>query len=131
MNIKNLLAASVLCFSFLSCSLDGNDDNCYIEIYGEFSAVTAPATATVNTPVNIETKVKIVNDCGDFKRFSESNSFPKIIKPVIDYRGCECVTKAETVTEVYTITFEEAGEYQLRFPSGSGSYISKNIIVTE
>jgi hypothetical protein len=131
MSIKKILLASTLFFSLMSCSLDGEDDNCFIEIYGEFSAVTAPQTATVNTPVAIETKVKILNDCGDFTRFTETSSFPKVIQPIIAYRGCECLTEATNVTEVYTITFSQPGEYQLRFPSGSGNYISKNITVTE
>ncbi len=115
-----------------ACSLDSGQNECFVSIKSTALTVTGPETTTVNVPITFNVKFGVINNCGEFNRFMETTSFPKIITAIVDYDGCECAnTPNGSDTKPYVFTATTAGTYELKFWKDTSSYITKTITVTE
>lgn len=130
-----LLIVTLSTLLIAGCSFDDDgDDNCYYQGYASISDVAGPETVAVGEPAVFDIDFVVLSDCGDFFRFQVSNpsvSGFRTVSPVVAYTGCQCAEVARTETEQFTFQVEEAGEYELRFPTSNTTYITKTITVTE
>jgi len=115
-----------------ACSVDDDENYCFSSIFVEPTGVTGPTTTTVNVPITFNVSFKPFNKCGKFNDFSETNTFPKEIKILVDYEGCQCASTDATLTEPYVFTATTSGEYVLKFlTSKPAEPIVKTITVTQ
>ena len=114
-----------------SCSVDDNEDYCFFSAYTATSSVAGPTTTTVNVPITLTVGFIPLTSCGAFKTFSEGTTFPKSIKVLADYTGCNCpATKTETKVP-YIFTATTPGEYVLNFATATDIPKTITITVTE
>jgi hypothetical protein len=126
------IGSLILISMIAACSLDSSDPECFFSVKSTITAVTGPETTTVNVPITLNAKFGVLNDCGEFNRFMETTTFPKIITAIVDYDGCECTnTPNGSDTKPYVFTAATAGTYELKFWKDTSSYITKTITVTE
>ncbi len=115
-----------------ACSVDDNDNYCFSSRYTEPKSVSGPETTTVNTPITLNVSYVPLGTCGQFNRFTETDTFPKEIKLLVDYLGCDCPPTEEVSIEPYTFTATTAGVYELKFLTADANKpITKTITVTE
>lgn len=113
-----------------SVSDDSNSNYCFRSVYTATTGISGPSATTVNTPITLEVKYTPLGTCGKFNRFDETTSFPKDIKILVDYEGCECPPTDVAVTLPYTFTASTPGTYVLNFLTGTDIPVSKTITVT-
>ncbi|WP_294821321.1 hypothetical protein [uncultured Flavobacterium sp.] len=114
-----------------ACSIDNGPETCFVNVQMPTTAVTGPETTTVNTPVTFNVTFKVMNDCGVFNRFLETNGYPKQIVAFVDYPGCDCnTTDTATETKPYTFRATMPGTYELKFVVNTNVFITKTITVT-
>lgn len=115
-----------------ACSVDNNEDNyCFQSRYTAATGVTGPDQTTVNTPITIQVKYRPLGICGKFNKFDETTSFPKDIKILVDYDGCDCPLGEEDEIEPYTFTATTPGTYVLNFLTADSSKpVTKTVTVT-
>lgn len=114
-----------------ACSVDSNQDNyCFQSRYTATKSVSGPDQTTVNTPITIEVKYRPLGICGKFNKFEETTSFPKDIKILVDYEGCDCPLGETDKTQPYTFTATTPGTYVLNFLTATTIPVSKTITVT-
>lgn len=116
-----------------ACSMDDGEDYCFQSSYTGVTGVTGPTTTTVNTPITLNVSYVPLGSCGVFNRFTETTTFPKDIKVLVDYEGCTCPPTEKLSMEPYVFTATTPGEYVLNFLTGSeiNPKITKTITVTE
>ena len=114
-----------------ACSVDNNDNYCFSSSFIAPKAVTGPDTTTINTPIVINVSYIPLGTCGKFNKFNETATFPKEIRILLDYNGCNCPATDKVSTEPYTFTATTAGTYELRFITATNTPIVKTITVTE
>lgn len=138
-SLKLKLFALILpLFALSACTVDDNDNFCSTEFPGIVSGVTGSTTVIADEELTLNVTFKITSDCGSYIGFFKSASYPKTIHPRIKYddAGCDgCAAANITLTEEYTFSESEPGEYELKFLSGYSSsnepqYIIKTITVT-
>lgn len=114
-----------------ACSVsDDNNNYCFISKNTAATGVSGPSETTVNTPITLEVKYTPLGSCGKFNKFTETTNFPKDIKILVDYEGCDCGFKDITATQPYTFTASTPGTYVLNFLTASTIPVSKTITVT-
>jgi len=128
-----LIALFAVLATITACSMEDDADNdyCYSSFYTGINEVTGPETTTVDEPIEIMATFNISNGCGEFNRFVATTNYPKQIVALVDYSGCTCTEVLQTVTEPYTFTASEPGEYVLKFIKPDETFITKTITVTE
>lgn len=130
-----LLLVTLSTLLITGCSFDDDgDDNCYYQGYASISDVAGPETVAVGEPAVFDIDFVILSDCGSFIRFDTYGSGTgeyTSVSPAVAYTGCQCAEIARTETEQFTFQVDEAGEYELRFPTSNTTYITQTITVTE
>lgn len=127
-----LLAFLIILGGISSCSTDKNERYCFRSAYTAVKSVSGPDTTPVNTPITINVVYVPLGTCGKFKQFTETTTFPKEIKVLVDYEGCNCLPTEEERTLPYSFIATTAGEYVLKFLTADpSSPVTKKIIVTE
>lgn len=115
-----------------ACTVDKDENYCFRSLYTAVKTVTGPDTTTVNTEITINVNYIPLWTCAKFNTFSETNTFPKEIKVLVDYEGCNCPTTDKTSTQPYTFKATTAGEYVLKFQTANpAAPVTKTITVTE
>lgn len=115
-----------------ACSVDDDANYCFSSRYTEPTGVSGPETTTVNTPITLSVSYIPLGSCGIFNDFSETTTFPKEIKLLVDYPGCECPPTEEVSVEPYIFTATTPGEYVLEFlTTNPDEPIVKTITVTQ
>ncbi|MNK33927.1 hypothetical protein D3C87_524260 [compost metagenome] len=115
-----------------ACSSDSNEQYCFRSLYTAVKTVSGPDTTTVNTAITIDVNYIPLGKCGVFKTFSETDTFPKEIKVLVDYEGCDCPLTDKVATQPYTFKAATAGEYILKFQTADpNAPVTKTITVTE
>ncbi|PZR19897.1 MAG: hypothetical protein DI539_12515 [Flavobacterium psychrophilum] len=116
-----------------ACSLDDKDQYCFTSQYTGVKSISGPSATTVNTPITINVSYIPLGSCGEFNKFTETNEFPKDIKVLVDYEGCNCPATDTADTVPYTFTATTPGEYVVNFLTGNEitPKITKTITVTE
>lgn len=113
-----------------SCDIGDNDDVCIYTQRTFVTAIDAPLTAMVNQPVDVEVSFPVVNGCGVFNRFIETtdgNTITIAIEAI--YEGCVCTTDVPTRVTTYRFTPSALGQYELKFVSSDGNFITASITV--
>lgn len=99
-----------------ACSVDSDQDNyCFRSVYTAATGVSGPSTTKVNVPITLNVRYRPLGTCGKFNKFDETSTFPKDIKILVDYEGCECPQTDVDATEPYTFTAATPGTYTLNF----------------
>lgn len=116
-----------------ACSVDDDENYCFQSRYTGADGVTGPTTTTVNTPLTLTVSYIPLGSCGKFNTFSETATFPKEIKILVDYEGCTCPPTDKVSSEPYVFTATTPGEYVLKFMTGieATPSITKTITVTQ
>lgn len=116
----------------VACSVDDGENYCFSTVYIEPESVTGPTTTTVNVPITLNVSFKPGNSCAIFNDFSESTTFPKEIKLVVDYDGCQCTPTTQVLVEPYVFSATTPGQYVLKFLTATPNEpIERTIKVTE
>jgi len=115
-----------------ACSVDSNqDDYCFRSVYTAATGVSGPSETKINVPIKLDVRYTPIGTCGKFNKFDETTTFPKDIKILVDYEGCDCPATDIDKTEPYTFTATTAGTYVLNFlTANSSAPVSKTITVT-
>lgn len=113
------------------CSTDPAGNYCFEQVQTGIDEVTGPETTVINEPVTLQASFKIYNSCGTFNRFNESSGFPKTIRAVVNYSGCNCQEIIKTETKPYIFQYPRTGQYILKFVKPDGTFITKTITVTQ
>lgn len=116
-----------------ACTVDDDESYCFTSRYTGVTGVSGPTTTTVNTPITLNVSYVPLGVCGEFNTFSETTTFPKDIKVLVDYEGCNCPATERIDMQPYTFTATTPGEYVLNFLTGNEitPKITKTITVTE
>jgi len=124
--MTRILLISTLFLLLLSCNNDDDagNDTCISYQKALITEVNAPATGTVNQPVNFEVTFQVNNGCGDFDKFIETaNENVKIIEVNSKYEGCFCTEALAMITENYSFTPTRTGVYTLNFKSSETEFL--------
>ena len=115
-----------------ACTVDSDqDDYCFRSVYTAATGVSGPSTTKINVPITLNIRYTPLGTCGKFNKFDETGSFPKDIKILVDYNGCDCPQTDVDVTQPYTFNATTAGTYTLNFlTADSTKPISTTITVT-
>lgn len=126
------IAFLIVLASISACSTEKNEGYCFRSVYTAVKSVAGPETTAVNTAITINVTYIPLGTCGKFKQFTETTTFPKEIKVLVDYEGCNCLPTEKEETIPYSFTATTAGEYILKFQTADPSApVTKKITVTE
>lgn len=131
MRIKFIVLSLILGF-LMSCNKDDphNDECIHHGIAYVISVDPETFTGVVNEPVSIEVQFPVYNGCGGFGEFLVTkNGNIRIIEVKAKYTGCICTQNIPIITTHYEFIAEKPGEYELKFKSGPGEYISVNLYI--
>lgn len=127
-----LITLLIVLISIGSCSKDTVERYCFRSAYTAVKSVSGPDATTINTPITINVTYIPLGTCGRFNQYTETSTFPKEIKVLVDYEGCNCLPTEEAVTIPYPFTATTSGVYVLRFlTADADAPITKTITVTE
>lgn len=115
-----------------ACSVDSDqDDYCFRSLYTAATGISGPSETKINVPITLNVRYRPLGTCGKFNKFEETGSFPKDIKLLVDYSGCECPATDVDATQPYTFTAIAPGTYTLNFlTADSTKPITTTITVT-
>jgi hypothetical protein len=116
MNKQSILILAILIILF-GCSDDSLEPgNEIITSSLEFiTSVNAPTTGKVGEKIDIEVKFHVLNGCGDFARFVETEyENTKTIEVEAKYEGLTCTQATEIITVNYEFTPKNARTYKLK-----------------
>lgn len=113
-----------------SCIPD-DERTCQYSEYARTTSVTGPETIIVNQEATFNVTFRVENSCGSFLNFAVSEGFPKQVAAIAYYEGCDCGQSASTLTREYKFTPTQTGEFEFRFYTGTTTFITKTLTVTE
>ncbi|MFD2602091.1 hypothetical protein [Flavobacterium suzhouense] len=138
MKLKFITLLTIVASIGGACSLDDKEQYCFTSQYTGITGVTGPSATTVNTPITLNVSYIPLGTCGTFNKFTETQTitgqdFPKDIKVLVDYEGCQCPATDTAETVSYTFTATTPGSYELNFLTGveANPKITRTITVTE
>jgi hypothetical protein len=115
---------------FNSCNDDDGEDECISTGIGYVTSVNSPSSGLVNETVNIELDFIVINGCGEFGQFIESqNNNIRNITVEAKYEGCLCTQDIPTRKINYLFSTESAGDYELKFKSSPTEFITVNLSI--
>jgi hypothetical protein len=132
MKLKIFYLTTLIIILSLIISCESNDQNkeCINYDIGYVTSINAPTTGAVNETINIEVSFRVINGCGTFEKFIETeNGNSKTIEVEAKYEGCTCTQALEIRTVNYDFTANKSGDYQLNFKSSPTEFITANITI--
>lgn len=133
MKIKALfLTVSLFIFSLFSSCVndDDNVEECIAYVNPYVTSVNAPSTGMVNEIVSIEVNFDVINGCGSFNQFIETeNGNTTTIEVEAKYEGCVCTAVVLELTTTYEFMTDTPGDYELKFKSGATEFITVNLTI--
>ncbi|MFT5963455.1 MAG: hypothetical protein ACI9L6_000157 [Flavobacterium sp.] len=132
MKLKFFYLTTLIIISSLTISCESDDQNkeCIEYDIGYVTSVNSPTTGTVNETIKIEVNFRVINGCGGFEKFIETQSGnSKTIEVEAKYEGCVCTQALEIRRVNYDFKTAKSGDYQLNFKSSPTEFITANITI--
>ncbi|MFT5243353.1 MAG: hypothetical protein ACI8QQ_001283 [Psychroserpens sp.] len=132
MKLKKFYLTTLIIISSLiiSCEKDDQNKQCIKYDIGYVTSVNSPTTGTVNETISIKVNFRVINGCGGFEKFIETeNGNSKTIEVEAKYEGCTCSQALEIRTVNYDFTASKSGDYELSFKSSPTEFITANLTI--
>jgi hypothetical protein len=132
MKLKVFYLTTLIIISSLiiSCEKDDQNKQCIKYDIGYVTSVNSPTTGTVNETISIKVNFRVINGCGGFEKFIETeNGNSKTIEVEAKYEGCTCSQALEIRTVNYDFTASKSGDYELHFKSSPTEFITANLTI--
>ncbi|PHR96116.1 MAG: hypothetical protein COA80_09310 [Leeuwenhoekiella sp.] len=128
MIVKTLNLILLVCsFSLiLSCNTKNDDHemSCTSSGIAYVTSVDAPTQVEINETINIAVEFQLLNGCGQFGKFIETqDGATRIIEVEATYEGCICTQDLPIRTTNYEFKVNSAGNYKLNFRSSETEFI--------
>jgi uncharacterized protein YceK len=128
--MKNLILLFLVSVVMSGCNKNKNDENCIEYRTAYVTNVDAPSIGIVNTDISIELLFGVINGCGSFSQFVETdNGNNRTIEIQAKYEGCICTQALETISVIYIFNAQTSGDYELVFKSSDTNFITVNIAI--
>jgi hypothetical protein len=125
-----LTALLIISSLIISCESDEQNKECIEYDIGYVTSVNSPTTGAVNETIKIEVNFRVINGCGGFEKFIETeNGNSKTIEVEAKYEGCVCTLNIPIRTVNYDFKASKSGDYQLNFKSSPTEFITANITI--
>jgi hypothetical protein len=125
-----LTALIIISSLIISCEKDNQNKDCIEYDTGYVTSVNSTTTGTVNETINIEVNFRVLNGCGGFEQFIETeNGNIKTIEVEAKYEGCICSQDVPIRKVNYHFIASKSGDYELNFKSSPTEFITVNLII--
>jgi hypothetical protein len=132
---KNIIQLSIVCIiatlmAFTCKKEDTANNKCLSFAKAPVTAVTGPATGSINQDINLTVSFACSNGCGQFGSFEQArtgNTFE--ISVTAKYEGCVCTQDIPVRQQTYTFRASQPGTYLLNFVQQNNTFVTHTIVV--
>lgn len=115
----------------LSCEKNENK-NCVSYEPGRPISINGPSTGKVGDDINLTVEFAVMNGCGQFERFEESDAgHQKVISIVAKYSGCACTDNIPILTAEYVYKPTSSGIHYLKFESATTPPVVDTLVISQ